>query len=44
VKVLGKDDVCPVNIRTLEDFAELKKKGLKFKYYDGAKKDPQYAV
>jgi hypothetical protein len=47
VKVLGDGedkDVCPLNVRTLVDYPELKKKGLKIKAYDGKAKDPQYVI
>lgn len=47
MKLLGEgeeDDECPVNIRTLVDFVPLQREGLKMKFYDGAKNDPQYVV
>lgn len=41
----GEDDVvCPVNVRTLVNFKELEKKGLKLKEYDESANNPQYTI
>ncbi len=44
VRVIGDDeenDVCPVNVRTIEG---IQVDQLRFKKYDGRKNDPQYVL